>query len=102
MTPAKLDRYIALALQIDCDGVHPDSDRATAAARMQASLARIDVAIGGARRWIGPELKLVVLPEYILSGPPWGETIAEWAAKGAIADSGLAPAESKNSTVSIS
>ena len=88
MTPAKLDRYIALALQIDCDGVHPDSDRATAAARMQASLARIDVAIGGARRWIGPELKLVVLPEYILSGPPWGETIAEWAAKGAIAPEG--------------
>ena len=88
MTPAKLDRYIALALQIDCDGVHPDSDRATAAARMQASLARIDVAIGGARRWIGPELKLVVLPEYILSGPPWGETIPEWAAKGAIAPDG--------------
>ncbi len=88
MTPAKLDRYIALALQIDCDGVHPDSDRATAAARMQASLARIDVAIGGARRWIGSELKLVVLPEYILSGPPWGETIAEWAAKGAIAPDG--------------
>ena len=36
MTTAKLDRYIALALQIDCDGVHPDSDRATAAARMHA------------------------------------------------------------------
>ena len=88
MTPAKLDRYVALALQIDCDGVHPDSDRATAAARMHASLARIDLAIGGARRWIGPELKLVVLPEYILSGPPWGETIPEWAAKGAIAPDG--------------
>ena len=88
MTTAKLDRYIALALQIDCDGVHPDSDRATAAARMHASLARIDLAIGGARRWIGPELKLVVLPEYILSGPPWGETIPEWAAKGAIAPDG--------------
>jgi predicted amidohydrolase len=30
----------------------------------------------------------VVLPEYILSGPPWGETIPEWAAKGAIAPDG--------------
>lgn len=88
MTTAKLDRYVALALQIDCDGVHPDTDRAAAAARMRASLARIDVAIGGARRWIGPELKLVVLPEYILSGPPWGESIADWAAKGAIAPDG--------------
>ena len=88
MTTAKLDRYIALALQIDCDGVHPDPDRTAAAARMHASLARIDVAIGGARRWIGPELKLVVLPEYILSGPPWGETIPEWAANGALAPDG--------------
>lgn len=88
MTTAKLDRYVALALQIDCDGVHPDTDRAAAAARMRASLARIDVAIGGARRWIGPELKLVVLPEYILSGPPWGESIPDWAAKGAIAPDG--------------
>lgn len=88
MTTAKLDRYVALALQIDCDGVHPDTDRAAAAARMRASLARIDVAIGGARRWIGPELKLVVLPEYILSGPPWGESITDWAAKGAIAPDG--------------
>lgn len=88
MTTAKLDRYVALALQIDCDGVHPDTDRAAAAARMRASLVRIDVAIGGARRWIGPELKLVVLPEYILSGPPWGESIPDWAAKGAIAPDG--------------
>ena len=88
MTTQKYDRYVALALQIDCDGVHPDADRAAAAARMRASIARIDVAIGGARRWIGADLKLVVLPEYILSGPPWGETIPEWAAKGAIAQDG--------------
>ncbi|MEY3465851.1 MAG: nitrilase-related carbon-nitrogen hydrolase [Steroidobacteraceae bacterium] len=88
MTIQKLDRYVALALQIDCDGVHPDRDREAAAARMRASIARIDTAIGGAKRWIGADLKLVVLPEYILSGPPWGETIPEWASKGAIAPEG--------------
>lgn len=88
MTIQKLDRYVALALQIDCDGVHPDRDREAAAARMRASIARIDTAIGGAKRWIGADLKLVVLPEYILSGPPWGETIPEWASKGAIAPDG--------------
>ncbi len=88
MNVVKLDRFIALALQIDGDGVHPDSGRASAAARMKASLERIDVAIAGASRWIGIELKLVVLPEYILSGPPWGESIGEWAEKGAIAPSG--------------
>ncbi|MCU0759422.1 MAG: hypothetical protein MUF07_09570 [Steroidobacteraceae bacterium] len=86
--PAKLDRYVALALQIDCDGVHLDSGRAAAAARMKSSIDRISLAIQGAKRWIGADLKLVVLPEYILSGPPWGETIPEWAEKGAVAPDG--------------
>lgn len=88
MTQARLDRYAALALQIDCDGVHVDTDAAASRARMQASIARIDTAIAGAKRWIGADLKLVVLPEYVLTGPPWGETIAEWAAKAAIAPDG--------------
>lgn len=88
MTVTTLDRYVALALQVDCDGVHPDRDRESAAARMAASLARIDQAIAGAKRWIGADLKLVVLPEYVLTGPPWGETIPEWAAKAALAPEG--------------
>lgn len=86
--PARLDRYAALALQIDCDGVHPDANRAASAPRMMASISRISLAIQGAKRWIGQDLKLVVLPEYILSGPPWGETIPEWAEKGALAPDG--------------
>lgn len=89
MTESRLDRYMACALQVSCDGVHPDSDRDSAAARMKASIARLDVAIGGAKRWIGSDLKLVVLPEYILSGPPWGETIAQWADKAALAPDGV-------------
>jgi predicted amidohydrolase len=79
---------MACALQVDCDGVHPDNGRDAAAQRMQASIKRLDQAVAGAKRWSGAELKLVVLPEYILSGPPWGESIAEWAAKGAIAMDG--------------
>jgi predicted amidohydrolase len=86
--PARLDRYAALALQIDCDGVHTDADRAASGPRMMASIARIGLAIQGAKRWIGQDLKLVVLPEYILSGPPWGETIPQWAEKGALAPDG--------------
>lgn len=85
---SRLDRYVALALQIDCDGVHPDPDRTSAAARMARSLVRIDSAIGGAKRWIGSDLKLVVLPEYVLSGPPWGESIGAWADKAALDESG--------------
>ncbi|MCP5327096.1 MAG: nitrilase [Sinobacteraceae bacterium] len=86
--PTRLDRYVALALQIDCDGVHRDANRAASGPRMMASIGRIDQAVQGAKRWIGADLKLVVLPEYILSGPPWGETITEWTEKAALAPDG--------------
>jgi deaminated glutathione amidase len=86
--PARLDRFIALALQIDCDGVHPDRNRAESAPRMMRTIGRIDESLAGARRWIGADLKLVVLPEYLLTGPPWGETIAQWLEKGTLAPEG--------------
>lgn len=85
---APLDRFYAAALQMNCDGVHPDRDRAAAAARMQRSLARIDQLIAGSKRWVGGDLRLIVLPEYVLTGPPWGETIAEWTEKAALAPEG--------------
>ncbi len=88
MPVSPLDRYYAVALQVDCDGVHPDPDRASARERMAASLRRIDTAIAGAKRWVGDDLRLVVLPEYILTGPPWGEAIPAWADKAALDDEG--------------
>lgn len=83
-----LDRYGAVALQVNCDGVHADTDRASARARMAASLARLDTEIAGAKRWVGADLKLIVLPEYVLTGPPWGETIPAWTDKAALDDGG--------------
>lgn len=84
----RLDRYTAMALQIDVDGVHPDRDRKAATARMAASIERINSAIVGAKKWVGDDLKLVVLPEYTLQGAPWGETLAEWRDKAALAIDG--------------
>ena len=77
--------YYACALQVRCDAVNQDASREAARARMQASLERIDSQIFGAKRWVGPDLALVVLPEYFLTGFPWGETIAQWADKAALA-----------------
>lgn len=84
----RLDRYTAMALQIDVDGVHPDRDRKSAAARMAASIERINSAVAGAKKWVGEDLKLVVLPEYTLQGAPWGETLTEWRDKAALAIDG--------------
>jgi hypothetical protein len=44
--------------------VHPDPTRAAARERMRRTLARIDAQLSGTRRWIGRDLKLVVLSEY--------------------------------------
>ena len=82
-----LDRYTALALQTRCDTVNKlDKDGARAA--MLASIARIDEQIRGSLIITGPSLRLVVLPEYFMTGYPVGETIDGWADKAAIAIDG--------------
>jgi len=80
--------FYACALQTFNDAVHPDGTREAARERMRRTVARIDEQVGGTKRWIGRDFKLVVLPEYVLTGPPWGEAIDEWADKAAIAPDG--------------
>ena len=76
--------YYACALQLAVDAVNPDTSRESARARMQATLRRVDDVLEGTRRWVGPDLKLVVLPEYFMTGFPWGESIPAWRDKAAI------------------
>jgi predicted amidohydrolase len=81
-------RYSALALQTACDAINQDSTIAAARARMMASIGRISGQIasskGFLRTFTGTELKLVVLPEYVLTGFPLGESRDEWRAKAAV------------------
>ena len=79
--------FHALALQTRCDAVNA-LDAAAARAAMLATIERIDQQIGAAKRFIGNDLRLVVLPEYFLSGFPMGESIADWCTKAALADDG--------------
>ncbi|RME64041.1 MAG: nitrilase, partial [Alphaproteobacteria bacterium] len=81
-------RYRALALQTRCDAVNECADRAAARARMRASLARIAREVAAAKAFIGLDLALVVLPEYVLTGYPLGDAVAEWADKTALAADG--------------
>ncbi len=80
-------RYIALALQTRCDAVNRLPDEEVRAA-MLASIERIGTQIRSAKAFIGPDLKLVVLPEYFMTSYPLGDTIDGWAAKAAIAPGG--------------
>jgi len=81
-------RYTALALQTVCDAVNQDTSRDSARTRMEAAIARVRGQIGAARGFLkgfnGYDLKLVVLPEYWMTGFPLGETREQWQDKAAI------------------
>ncbi len=82
-----IDRYMALALQTSCKSVN-NMDKAAARKAMLAAIDRIDDQIRGSLVLTGPSVRLVVLPEYFLTGYPVGETIEGWADKAAIAVGG--------------
>ena len=86
------ERYAALALQVATDCINDCPDRATARARMAASIQRVGAAVaaskGFIRQFSGIEVKLVVLPEYFLTGFPLGESIPAWRDKAALAIDG--------------
>ncbi|MFC7290316.1 nitrilase-related carbon-nitrogen hydrolase [Hirschia litorea] len=81
-------RYSALALQTVCDAVNQDKSTEDAHARMDRAIVRITQQIGAGKGFLkgfnGYDLKLVVLPEYWMTGFPLGETREEWQAKAAI------------------
>lgn len=50
---------------------------------INANLARLDPALDGMRIITGEDVKLVVLPEYLLTGFPLGISVQEWANRAA-------------------
>ena len=80
----KPDPYMAMALQTTCFAVNIDDNATSARARMARSIDRIGAQIMAAKRFVGPDVRLVVLPEYFLTGFPFGETAAVWLDKAAI------------------
>jgi predicted amidohydrolase len=81
-------RYTALALQTVCDAVNQDANREDARARMDRAIGRVRGQIGTAKGFLkgfnGYDLKLVVLPEYWMTGFPLGESREEWQDKATI------------------
>lgn len=82
-----LTHYRALALQTRCDAVNGLTIEA-ARERIHASIARLRAEVAASKAFIGPDLALVVLPEYCLSGFPMGEPLGAWAQLAALAPDG--------------
>lgn len=83
-----MSNYRALALQLTCRTVNGASHRAEAEAIVQESIERIGRQVAASLAFIGPDCKLVVLPEYALTGFPMGESIEEWRTKACFAVDG--------------
>lgn len=76
--------YKALALQTECKAVNRCASREESRIIMHGTIARIRGQIFSAKAFHGPDLKLVVLPEYFLTSYPAGESAKDWQAKAAI------------------
>ncbi|HEX8757282.1 MAG TPA: nitrilase-related carbon-nitrogen hydrolase [Steroidobacteraceae bacterium] len=80
--------YLALALQTHCNAVSGISDPAATRAAMMSSIERVGRQIAGAKRFAGPDVRLVALPEYFLTGFPMQEGAQSWARRAALAPDG--------------
>jgi predicted amidohydrolase len=85
-------RYAALALQIATACVNDCRDRDSARARMRENIAHVHRTLTGSKAFIrqynGVDIRLAVLPEYVLTGFPMGESVPEWREKAALAVDG--------------
>ncbi|MEO8444591.1 MAG: nitrilase-related carbon-nitrogen hydrolase [Gammaproteobacteria bacterium] len=86
------ERYAALALQLATACVNDCPDRDAARRRMSENLARVGASVaaskGFIRQFSGIDVRLVVLPEYFLTGFPLGESVPVWRDKAALAIDG--------------
>ncbi|MGI5287871.1 nitrilase-related carbon-nitrogen hydrolase [Nonomuraea polychroma] len=73
--------FTALALQVRTQSINGAADPR---AEIRAAIERIGAQVGGSKAWLGPGLRLVVLPEYVLTGFPMRESFAEWREQAAL------------------
>ncbi len=76
--------YYAVALQTAVDAINGCADRVESQKVIDATIDRLATEIPASKRFIGPDTRLIVLPEYFLTAYPLGDTIEGWAAKACI------------------
>lgn len=86
MTDEKLlgPSYYGIALQSAVDAINHCADRADAQVIMNATIKRLSAEVPASKRFVGPDSKIIVLPEYFLTAYPLGDTIEGWAKKACI------------------
>ena len=72
------ESYRGLCLQVSCEAVNSAVTPADARAIMSETIARLDRQVGASKGFAGSDVKLIVLPEYFLTGFPMGELADRW------------------------
>lgn len=71
-------RYRALALQTTCHSVARLGTISDARAAIAQAVVRIGAQVRASKAFVGPDVRLVVLPEYALTGFPLGNAPHDW------------------------
>jgi predicted amidohydrolase len=82
-----IEPYKAIALQLETRAVN-ELGATEARALMMESISRVGRQIRASKAFVGPDCRLVVLPEYFLTGFPMGETSEQWREKACLASDG--------------
>jgi predicted amidohydrolase len=83
-----MESYRAIALQAKTDAVNSAASRDEVFLIVNSTIDRLARQIAGSIAFVGPDTKLIVLPEYFLTGFPMGESLAEWREKACISPGG--------------
>ena len=81
-------RFRALALQTECHAVNGCEDTRSARGHIRAGIDRLHGEATASLAVSGSDTKLLVLPEYILTGPPAGESLAVWSERACLDPAG--------------
>lgn len=79
--------YRAVAVQVATHAVNQLVESDAHACILQ-SIERVGKQAKGTKSWVGADCRLMVLPEYVLTGFPMGDTVPGWTRKAAIAPDG--------------
>lgn len=80
----QIESFRALALQVTCYAVNQAPDRTEARLLMQKAIDQLAQQIAAGVAFIGSDCRLVVLPEYFLTGFPMGESLVDWSDRACI------------------
>ncbi len=78
--------YRAVALQTTCRAIASCETVEAARTQIADSISRIARQIAACLAWTGPDTRLVVLPEYVLTGFPTREAPEEWIAQACLSE----------------